>query len=181
MTAPEFARPQRIDTIGEASRSVTIDADAAERTALARRFGLIGIERLDGRFELRREGSAIMARGRVTAAVTQACIATGDPLPATVDETVVLRFVPDDQLDAAQGDEEVELSEQDCDIIGYEGGAIDLGEAAAETMMLALDPYPRGPNAEAALRAAGVKSESEAGPFGALAALKEKLGKGTEE
>ena len=65
------------------------------------------------------------------------------------------------------------------DTIEIEGGAIDLGEAAAETMALALDPFPRSPNAAAALKKAGVISEEEAGPFGALAGLKAKLeGKG---
>ena len=43
-------------------------------------------------------------------------------------------------------------------------------------MALALDPYPRAPGAEAVLRAAGVVSEEEAGPFGALAALRGRLG-----
>ena len=44
-------------------------------------------------------------------------------------------------------------------------------------MALALDPFPRGPGAEAALKVAGVISEEEAGPFGALAGLKDRLGK----
>ena len=57
-----------------------------------------------------------------------------------------------------------------------EGGkrGVDLGEAAAETMVLALDPFPRGPGAAAALQEAGVVSEEEAGPFGALKSLLEK-------
>ena len=37
---------------------------------------------------------------------------------------------------------------------------------------LALDPYPCGPNADDALKAAGVLSEEQAGPFAALAKLK---------
>ena len=53
-------------------------------------------------------------------------------------------------------------------------GAIDLGEVAAETMALALAPFPRGPGADAALKQAGVLSEGEAGPFGALAGLLKK-------
>ena len=53
--------------------------------------------------------------------------------------------------------------------------SIDIGEAAAETLALALDPYPRAPDAGEALKAAGVKGEEEAGPFAALAALKGKL------
>jgi hypothetical protein len=59
--------------------------------------------------------------------------------------------------------------------VPIEGGSIDLGEAVAETMALALDPYPRAPGAEAALRAAGVLTEDEARPAGKLAGLKDLL------
>lgn len=169
----EFARPQRVDTIGDEARTIEIDADAQERAALAKRFDLIGIERLTGKFTIRRDAAGIVAEGRVAAAVTQACSITGDPLPATVDEPVALRFVAEEDA----GQDEVELGDSDIDVIPYEGGTIDLGEVAAETMALALDPFPRGPNAEAALKEAGVLSEEQAGPFGALAALKDKLGK----
>ena len=173
MSGVEFARPQRVDTIGDEARTVEIDADAQERAALAKRFDLIAIERLTGKFTIRRDAAGILAEGRVAAAVTQACSITGDPLPATVDEPVALRFVPEDEA----GQDEVELGEGDIDVIPYDGGTIDLGEVAAETMALALDPFPRGPNAEAALKAAGVLSEEQAGPFGALAGLKDKLAK----
>lgn len=173
MSPVEFARPQRIDTIGGEPRTVEIAADATERTALAKRFELIGIDRLTGTFTIRRDAAGILVDGRVAAALTQACSITGDPLPATIEEPVALRFVPEDEA----GQDEVELGDQDIDVIPYDGGAIDLGEVAAETMALALDPFPRGPNAEAALKQAGVLSEEEAGPFGALAALKDKLGK----
>ncbi|MGJ3647593.1 YceD family protein [Sphingomonas sp. GlSt437] len=173
MIPPEFSRPQRVDTIGTAPRAVSIDADATERAALAKRFDLIAIDALHASFDIWRDGAAIMARGTVTASVTQACIATGVPLPATIDTPAMLRFVPETALDTPP-DDEIELSEDDCDVVSFTGGAIDLGEAAAETMALALDPYPRAPDADAALRAAGIKSESEAGPFAALAALKGK-------
>lgn len=169
----EFARPQRVDTIGDDARTVEIDADAEERVALAKRFDLIAIEKLTGKFTIRRDAAGIVAEGRVAAAVTQACSITGDPLPATVDEPVALRFVAEGDV----GQDEVELGDSDIDVIPYEGGTIDLGEVAAETMALALAPFPRGPNAEAALKEAGVLSEEQAGPFGALAALKDKLGK----
>lgn len=171
MNAPEFARPQRIDTIGGEARDVDIAADEAERAALAKRFDLIAIERLTGHFTIRRDAIGILVEGRIAAALTQACSITGDPLPATVDEPVALRFVPAGE--ASQ--DEVELDDGDLDVIPYDGGAIDLGEVAAETMALGLDPFPRGPGAEAALRKAGVLSEEEAKPRGALAGLKDKL------
>ena len=36
MTAPEFSRPVRIDTVGEQPRAMEIAAEEAERVALAR-------------------------------------------------------------------------------------------------------------------------------------------------
>ena len=88
-----------------------------------------------------------------------------------------LRFV----AGAAAAPEEVELTADDLDLMPVDGGAIDLGEAVAETMALALDPFPRGPGAAAALKAAGVISEEEAKPLGALAGLKDKLAGRMEE
>ena len=170
MSAPEFSRPERIDTIGE-PRTVAIDADGAERAALAKRFGLVDIDRLAGDFTIRREAAGIVVEGRVVAVLTQACSVTGDPLAATIDEPVALRFVTAD--DAAV--EEVELDDGDLDVIPYDGGAIDLGETAAETMALAIDPFLRSPGAEAVLKAAGVISEEDARPLGALAGLKDML------
>ena len=41
-----------------------------------------------------------------------------------------------------------------------------------ETMALAMTPYPRSPQADTALKEAGVLSEEQAGPFAALLALK---------
>ena len=171
MSSLEFARPQRVDTIGDEPRAIEVEANADERAALARRFALIGIDRLTGKFTIRRDAAGIVADGRVEAAVTQACTITGDPLPATIDETVELRFVPEVEA----GQDEVELGDSDIDVLPYEGDAIDLGEVAAETMALALDPFPRGPNAKAVLSEAGVLNEEQAGPFGALAGLKDKL------
>ena len=81
------------------------------------------------------------------------------------------------QPEAGSADEEVELGEDELDVVFYDGAAVDVGEAVAETLSLSLDPYPRAPGAEEALKAAGVKSEEEAGPFAALAGLRDKLKK----
>ena len=169
---PEFSRPERAEAIGINERTVTIAADEGERQRLARRFAILSIEQLEATLSIRREATGIVVQGRVTGAVTQACSATGEPLLAPIDEPVALRFV--DALDEA---EEVELSAEALDTLPIEGGIIDLGEAAAETMALALDPFPRAPDAAAKLAEAGVLGEAEAdvGPFGALADLKRRL------
>lgn len=173
MTTPEFSRPVRLDTLGPAPRALAIEAEPAEREALARRFRLVAVDRLTAEATLARQGEEVSARGRISAAVVQSCIASGEPVPAEIDEPFDLMFRPD--AAEVEPDEEVELGKAELDVIFYAGGAVDLGEAAAETLALALDPYPRAPNADTALKAAGVKSEEEAGPFGALAGLRDKL------
>ena len=89
-------------------------------------------------------------------------------MAALIDEPFSLLFMP--EPDGAG--EEVELGEQDCDVVFYEGAAIDLGSAIADTLALSIDPYPRSAGAEAALKEAGVLSEEQASPFAVLAALK---------
>ena len=92
-----------------------------------------------------------------------------------MDEPFRIEFRP--QPGSAAPDEEIELSETEMDVVFYDSSAIDLGEAVAETLSLSLDPYPRAPGADETLKKAGVKDETESGPFAALAALKDKLGK----
>jgi uncharacterized metal-binding protein YceD (DUF177 family) len=174
---PEFSRPYRIDTLSAQPRDVAVEATPSEREALARRFGIVEIGRLSAEAALTRNGGAVSAAGTVRAAVTQSCVATGEPVGETVEEEFRIEFRP--SPDGAGGDDEVELSEGELDVVFYEGGSVDLGEAVAETLSLSLDPYPRSPAAEAALREAGVTSEEEAredsSPFAALKGLKDKL------
>ncbi|QLC25583.1 DUF177 domain-containing protein [Parasphingopyxis algicola] len=169
---PEFSRRIAIDTIGAGAATHEIEADANERAALAERFDLQALPTLSARAEIRREGADIFARGEVYADVTQRCVVTGEPVTDRIEADFDLRFVPED---LPVGAEEIELSADECETMIYTDGAIDLGEAAAQTMALALDPFPRSANAEAALRAAGVISEEEAGPFGTLKALRDQL------
>lgn len=182
MTAPEFSRPHRLDQIGAGDSQVHIAATPEELAALAARFDLPAIDSLEADYAIRRDAMGIVARGSIKARVTQSCIATGDPVPASIDENFAIRFLP--ESDAAPEDE-IELDADECDTVFYTGSAVDLGEAAAETLALALDPFPRSPNAEETLKRAGVLSEEEArrqaeesGPFGALAALRGKPDKG---
>ena len=73
---------------------------------------------------------------------------------------------------AAGPDDEIELSESDCDVVFYDNAAIDLGTAIADSLALSLDPYPRSAGADAALKEAGVLTEEQASPFAVLAKLK---------
>jgi uncharacterized metal-binding protein YceD (DUF177 family) len=160
-------------TLGKLRDGQRIDyaADEAERAAVAERLGLLGLDQLEAGLTLRCEGERVRAEGRLQASVAQACVATGEPVAATVDEKVALLFMPEP---SGTPDEEVELSSEDLDVIFHDGREIDLAAAVADELSLALDPYPRSAGAEDALKEAGVLSEEQAGPFAALAALKGK-------
>jgi uncharacterized metal-binding protein YceD (DUF177 family) len=175
MTAPEFSRTVRVDILSEAPRQLRIEAAEGERIALARRFGLLAIDRLAADLALTRAGTEVAMRGALFAGVVQACVATGEPVRANVETPFDIRFRP--HPDPGGPDAEIELGDGEMDVVFYDLAAIDVGEAVAETLLLSLDPYPRAPGAEAALRAAGVKGEEEAGAFGALAGLRDKLKK----
>jgi uncharacterized metal-binding protein YceD (DUF177 family) len=176
MSTPEFSRTFRRDEIGERARDVRIEADEAERAALARRFDLQSLDALTGAATIVRNAVGIRVSGRIEARAVQSCVVTGQPVAATIDEPFELLFVEEAAL--ASDAEEIELSSADCDIIGYDGQAVDLGEALAQTLALALDPFPRAPGADTVLREAGVLKEEEAGAFGALAGLKQAMEKG---
>lgn len=174
MKPNEFSRPIRLDTIGTQPRALRIEADENERKALARRFGLTSLGRLEAALNVHSAGEAVIAQGRMQAELVQACVATGAPVPARIEEDFSLRFRPESIPEEGF---EVELEADELDTLFYEGSAVDVGEAVAQTLALAIDPYPRANDSAKALRAAGVKDESEAGPFGALAGLKDKLRK----
>jgi uncharacterized metal-binding protein YceD (DUF177 family) len=174
MTAPEFSRPVRIDTLGESPRAMEVAADPDERAALARRFGLLAIDRLEAGLSIARRGEEVALHGTLQAEVVQACVASGAPVPAALTAPFDILFRP--QPASGRADEEVELSDSEMDVVFYDKGEIDVGEAVAESLSLSLDPYPRSPEADAILREAGVKpeGEEEKGPFAALAGLRDK-------
>lgn len=166
MRQPEFSRP--IDLRQIVDRPVSIEATDAERNALARRFALRRIDRLEADLVLAAEGEAVDARGRLRAAVVQSCAVSGEDLPVMIDEPLSLRFVPEAEVT----EEELELDENVLDEIPYSGTSFDLGEAVAQSLALAIDPYAVGPEAERIRKEAGLLDEAAAGPFAALAALK---------
>ncbi|RED17158.1 YceD family protein [Parasphingopyxis lamellibrachiae] len=169
---PEFSRPIPIDAIGAGAASHSVEASAEECAALAGRFELMAMDGLSAEAEVRRNDTVVYARGLARAEVTQSCVVTGDPVSSRIEAEFDLRFLPET---APPSEEEIELSADECETMTYTGGAIDIGEAAAQTVALALDPFPRSGNAEQVLRDAGVISEEEAGPFGALKGLRDAL------
>lgn len=169
---PEFSRP--FDLRGITVKPVKLSADEAECAALAKRFDIVAIASLEAEVSLEAEGSDVRAKGRLDAAIVQSCAVSGEDLPATIREAINLRFVPAGRLEVSQPGAEVELEAGELDEIGYTGTSIDLGEAVAQTLALAIDPYAEGPNADAFRREQGLLEAGAEGPLAAaLRALRE--------
>lgn len=167
----EFART--FDVRQAEGKAVTLVADEAERAALAQRFDIVRIDRLEAELVLHREaGGVVNAAGTLTADVVQSCAVSAEDLPVAIREPLALRFVPASHDHTP--DEEIELDAEELDEIEYEGAHFDLGEAVAQSVALAIDPFAVGPEAEEARRRAGIVDQNASGPFAALAALRKK-------
>ena len=107
---------------------MTIAAEPEERAALARRFGLLALDRLEAELTLSRDGDgdrgARHAAGRRS--TRPASPAARRCRPSSIVPFDIL-FRP--QPDGARPDEEVELGEGELDVVFYDGAAIDVGEA----------------------------------------------------
>ena len=122
------------------------------------------MDRLEATLDLAAEpGGTVRVRGHLAADVTQACVVTLDPVPQHIEEPVELRFVPAG-MESAEDDpgapDEIPMTR---------GGVLELGEAVAEQVALALDPYPRAKGAELPPEA---QESGSPGPFAALAKLR---------
>ena len=159
--APEFSRPLPLGTVAQAGRRLSLTATPEECAALADRFGILSIESLAAELRLSlEEGGTVRVEGRIAASLTQACIVTLEPVAEVVDEPVAFRLLPPGR--------EPQDGPDDIDEIECPDGTADLGEAVAEQLALALDPYPRAPGAELPEEA----TDRSADAFAALAALR---------
>jgi len=157
---PEMQRLFAIARIG-AGTNFCVESTAEERAALAARMRIVSIEALTCHFDLRRDvGDAIEAAGVLRARVTQICVVSLEPFEAAIEEDFAVRFVP-------AGTESEEIDLEAPDEVGYEGGVLDLGEAASEQLALALDPFPRKPGVELS----GAATQGEDSAFAALSKL----------
>jgi hypothetical protein len=159
--APEFSRPLPLGLVGPEGRREVLKADESERAALARRFGIPAVESFRAELLLRPEtGGAVRAEGRLDAAVVQLCVVTLEPVAQRVEEAVDLRLLPPGREPRDEAGEPDEVATR--------GGVADLGEAVAEQLALALDPYPRAPGAVLPAEA----NEPGEHPMAALAKLR---------
>ena len=175
--APEFSHAVAVESLEDGETVIDIEADADERAALARRFGLLALDSLTAKVGLTPvDGGLVRVHGTLAAKVTQACVVTLEPVMTRVEGSF-------ERLYGAGAPEEAGGPITDADAEEspepFTHGAVDVGEAVAEQLALELDPFPRPPGAAFDGFSNGSKSvvdddTGDAGPFAVLARLKEK-------
>ena len=143
MTGPvplvEFSRPVSITRLGADPMVYELTASAAERAALARRFDIVALDQLAATVRLERRGRDIVLSADLAADVVQTCGVTLEPFASQVTDSGTVLY----RRQAPPGD----LAVEDEDYELLDGDTIDIGEAVAQQISLALPAFPRAPGA----------------------------------
>lgn len=147
--------PVAVKRLPQKGLTVKIEADERERRALREFHELEDVKSFKAELQIvpwKKDG--IRVRGVVKADIVQSCIVTLEPIDAKIDAEIDSLFVPQDsRLARLPLDENGELiiSAEGPDIPEtFSGDSLDAGAIAEEFFELAIDPYPRKPEAEAA-------------------------------
>jgi hypothetical protein len=165
--------PVSVEQISETGLHRDIEANEAVRQGIAELGGLREVLAASASLDVTpMSGSRFHVEGRVRARIGQTCVVTLDPIENDIDEPIDLIFAPPEQIpemaalveEAAES--EVEIPDPPEPI---ENGVIDLGRIATDALYLAVDPYPRKP--DAVFEPPVVPEDPEDHPFAALKAL----------
>lgn len=173
----EFSRPIALKDIGERPVVRDISAKPAELQALAKRFDLLALNALSAELTLFWRGAEVVVEGHLEADAVQRCVVSLAEVPARVSSDFTLLYREDTGgQDRPEEEIDPEAPEELPEPFGPNG--IDLGEAVAQQLFLALDPYPRHPDAAPPKREWGApapnreEAEAAANPFAVLKKLK---------
>ena len=159
-------REVAVNDIPRGGLDIEIEANAQERGEIARRFGLLGLEVLRGRYRVSTTGRGARVEGEVEARLRQTCVVSLEPFDADLREPVDLTFAPDDRPPAAALQIDIALDDEDPPE-PLHNGKIDLGAVTLEFLALGLDPHPRKPGVDFVHEKA--QADRETSPFAVLA------------
>lgn len=144
----ELSRPISIDDVPSLGRHWTVTATPEECQALAKRYGIASVERLEATLKVRAmpRSDNYKVEGALSAAVVQTCVVSLVPVHQSIDESFSVIFGPPvEETDGPELAMDVNAEDPPDPLIE---GIINLGEVVAEHLALALDPFPRAEGAE---------------------------------
>ena len=156
--------------IPETGLSITREATAAERTAIATALDLVACSRLVARYDISSAAAdRFLLKGTVDVTVTQTCVVTLEALERRYSAALDIEFWPAEAL-AEDADGDIDPLGADREPI--EEGRIDVGRIVYEELVSAIDPYPRKDGAAVAWE--DREGAERTHPFARLAQLKRK-------
>ena len=173
---PEFSRPIPRERLGGHVIAEEISATAQERAALARRFGLVGLDLLRATAKIEpadgEKVGLLRLSGHLSAELSQACVVTLKPVASRieVDFSQLYSLGPGPTPDPVAALEVVVDPEAEEPPEPLGPGGLDLGEAVVQQLAGVLDPYPRAPGAGLS-GAPEAPAAAEPGPRGGFAVL----------
>ncbi len=149
---------------------VRLEADEATRTRIAKALELEALLTLTAELDVRPWLDGAELTGRLRAVITQISGVSLEPFDTSIDEPILVRFVPAGSPNAPPPpEEEVEVDlEADDPPDVVEGDSIDVAHYVVEHLALAIDPFARMPGEVFE----PPPDDSPASPFAVLAALK---------
>ena len=162
---PEFSRHVPLAQLTTRPFRQRIEATAEEREKLSRRFDIISLERLVAEVELWRQSPEVIhLEAEFAAEFEQCCAVTLEPVRGAVSDRFSLVYGP-----APEEEQEIALTSDEPAFEPLNGNSIDIGEAVAQELSLALPIFPRDP--EARIDQAAMAEPLE-GPFATLAQMR---------
>lgn len=165
---------QREDVV-HSPKIINLEADEKTRVVLADRFGLQSVDRLQGEAEVSYLPDGLRVKGHLSANIRQACVVSFKPVSSTVEESFSIHYCIG-PLTEEQEESVLDVNAEDIEELI--DGEVDVAEVLAQTLALALDPFPRAPGVELPT---GVDTEEEAqeaqqrsNPFAILKNLSDK-------
>ncbi len=168
----------RVETGRLPTEEIVIEADEAQRVALAQSYELQAVHSFRAHVTVvpGTRGS-LEVEGRVSARIVQTCVVSLQPVEEKVDETFSLRFVrAADAPDEPKPGSELLIdpdAEDPPEVL--DGSGLDLGAVVEEAFALGINPYPRADGAALPVDIADAGDEDEKSPFAALKGLKPRL------
>jgi uncharacterized metal-binding protein YceD (DUF177 family) len=141
--ALEFSRLVSLARLGSEPFRQRIEATPNECARLSQRFHLVSLDRLAATVELRRQGAmVILLEAAFEAEFVQTCVVTLDPVAGAISDRFSLVYGPPELAprEITPGRDEAAFEPLTAD-------AIDIGEAVAQELSLALPAFPRHPEA----------------------------------
>ncbi|PCJ33769.1 MAG: hypothetical protein COA93_06475 [Alphaproteobacteria bacterium] len=143
----EFSRPIDVTTVGKNGRQFNFQATEAEKTALALRFDVLEIIRLNANADItpaKKGQYKLMVSYNVK--LNQACSISLETVTDDVSGnfTVILQHPPREPNKQSQKEDlEVDFDYEESDFEYINSNLVDVGELIAQYISLEINPYPR--------------------------------------